>query len=59
MILIANYEDHPLRALADTGTIIRIILDAFTSALFIKIDYKIQPPGLQGVVNLLQLNLGL
>jgi hypothetical protein len=36
--LIVNNEEHLLRALADTGASSRIILEAYTSAPFIKID---------------------
>jgi hypothetical protein len=36
--LIVNNEEHLLRALADTGASSSIILEAYTSAPFIKID---------------------
>jgi hypothetical protein len=36
--LIVNNEEHLLRALADTGASSSIILDAYTSAPFIKTD---------------------
>jgi hypothetical protein len=36
--LIVNNEEHLLRALADTGASISIILEAYTSAPFIKSD---------------------
>jgi hypothetical protein len=36
--LIVNNEEHLLRALADPGAISSIILEAYTSAPFIKID---------------------
>jgi hypothetical protein len=36
--LIVNNEEHLLRVLADTGDSISIILEAYTSAPFIKAD---------------------
>jgi predicted TIM-barrel enzyme len=36
--LIVNNKEHPLRALADTGASSSIILEAYTSAPFIKTD---------------------
>jgi hypothetical protein len=36
--LIVNNEEHLLRSLADTGASSSIILEAYTSALFIKTD---------------------
>jgi hypothetical protein len=36
--LIVSHEEHLLSALADTGASIRIILEAYTSAPFIKAD---------------------
>jgi hypothetical protein len=56
--LIVNNEEHLLRALADTGASSSIILEAYTSAPNIKKMTVIQPPGVQWVVNLLQLKLG-
>jgi hypothetical protein len=38
VILIVNNEEHLLRALADTGASSSIILEAYTSASFIKTD---------------------
>jgi hypothetical protein len=38
--LILNHEEHLLRALADTGARSSIILESYTSALFIKNDYN-------------------
>jgi predicted TIM-barrel enzyme len=38
MNLIVNNEEHLLRALADTGASSSIILEAYTSAPFIKTD---------------------
>jgi hypothetical protein len=60
MALIVNNEEHLLRALADTGASSSIILEAYTSSPFIKTDdNNKQPPGVQWVVSLLQLKLGL
>jgi hypothetical protein len=38
MSLIDNNEEHLLRALADIGASSSIILEAYTSSLFIKTD---------------------
>jgi hypothetical protein len=56
--LIVNNEEYMLRAVADTLASIRIILEAYTSAQSSKMMTVIQPPGVQWVVNLLQLKLG-
>jgi hypothetical protein len=57
--LIVNNKEHPLREQSDTGASSSIILEAYTSAPFIKTQMTvIQPPEVQWVVSLLQLKLG-
>jgi hypothetical protein len=59
--LIVNYEEHLLKALADTGTrsSSSSILEAYNSTPFIKMDHSDTPPGLQWVANLLKVKLKL
>jgi hypothetical protein len=53
-----NNEEHLLRALADTGASSSIMLEAYTSAPFMKTDDNNTKPGVRWVVSLLQLKLG-
>jgi hypothetical protein len=45
--LFVNHEEHLLRALTDTGASSSVILEAFTSAPFIKTDDSNKPPGVR------------
>jgi hypothetical protein len=47
-----NYEEHVLRALADTGASSSIILEAYTSKDFIKHEKRIESLGVPWVVSL-------
>jgi hypothetical protein len=59
MSLIVNNEEYLFKALTDTGAISGIILESYTSEPFIKQMAVIQALGLNWMVNLLQLKLGL
>jgi hypothetical protein len=54
-----NTEEHLLRALADIGASSSIILEAYTSKPFIKMDNNIKPHGAPWVVSLQQQKTGL
>jgi hypothetical protein len=48
----ANHEEHLLRALADTGASISIILEAYTSKQFIKNNHDNKSFGVQWYCNI-------